>query len=92
MNSWPTFENRRPEISGMGILMGAVHSSADRRMIVHSATYDHADSIREFISICKSLGFLDESFLLSSIQFLSQAVFVHAVSHRSISIFLLDRK
>ena len=73
LQSWPTFTNRRTEITGKGVIMGAVFSAAANGIVAHSATFEHAESVAEFITFCKRLKVIDTSFILASIQLLRRA-------------------
>ena len=73
MRQLPMVLNRRTEIHGMGICLGAVIERRSRSMVVHSATYQYKETICKLISALKSLEVFPTYLLCSTFQVLHDA-------------------
>ena len=73
LSEWPLCANRRSEINGSGIVMGAVIPGGAKQIAIHSASFDYAASIRRLISLLRRLSIIDDHFPFSSIQLLVRA-------------------
>ena len=58
--SLPLSLNRREEISGVGVVLGAVTQKATKCMCVHSVTKDHGVAVKRIIHIWRQIGILPE--------------------------------
>ena len=73
MRQFPLVMNRRTEIHGMGVCLGAVVERRSRSMVVHSATYQYKETICKLISALKSLEVFPTELLCSTFQVLHDA-------------------
>ena len=66
--------NKREEIDGMGINLGVVIRRTDRVPVVHSATWEYAEIVKELMDIFVSLDLVPSSFPFSSLQIFDSCV------------------
>ena len=82
----PLVDNRRPEISGRGIVLGAV---VDRfgQFLIHSRTAEFAYVVKGIVEALKKLNLWPDGFEFTSFQFLDNAsVFRHHDTNDSLSL------
>ena len=69
----PLTLNQRPEVSGYGLVFGAVVAKASGGICVQSATYQYQDAIRRIFTILKETRIIPNDFVCSSFQLLHSA-------------------
>ena len=69
----PVVANRREEISGFGLVLGAVIDRNSREVVVHSATYNFETQLKRLFQLLRQLGVLQDGFACSSFQILCNA-------------------
>ena len=79
--------NQRPEVSGYGLVFGAVVAKASGGICVHSATYQFQDTIRRIFTLLRELQMVPSDFECSSFQLLHSAeVLEHVDVNKNISL------
>ena len=83
----PLALNQRPEISGFGLVFGAVVAKASGDICVHSVTYNYKDTISRIFALLRELQMIPSDFECSPFQLLHSAeVLEHADANENISL------
>ena len=83
---FPLVVNRRHEVNGRGVNIGVVVQNYDRLPVMHSATFEYADTLAEILSILKDLHMIPSDFQFSSLQILDSCkVYPHKDNHDGLS-------
>ena len=69
----PLTRNRREEIDGYGLVVGAVIDGRSKEVVVHSTTYEYQDELRRLFMLLQRLDVLKKDFACSSFQVLRDA-------------------
>ena len=64
--------NKREEVEGLGIVLGVV-VSRDGKCLIHSATWDYWDLLKQLMTSIMKLIHIPPDFYCTSIQFLKNA-------------------
>ena len=74
MLCFPTFRNRREEIDGQGICIGAaVVERTSKAVTLHSVTTEYIDELKKLFGLLKKVGAIPVGFHFSTIQVLVNA-------------------
>ena len=65
--------NRRPEVTGLGCVIGLVTERKSSELRIHSNTSENPDIVSRIIEIIRTLELVPRSFVFSSIQILKSA-------------------
>ena len=72
VQAFQLFENRRPEVDGLGVVLGAVVTK-DGRCIIHSETKRKESSLWQLIRLLQEINAIPGDFHFSSLQILKNA-------------------